>query len=103
MKDGLAVEFLAEVFNVWKAEKGSQNLTTSLKKAGLDQILPDFFPPNKRSEEYYASFFTEKGLKEIVKFQKAQVSVVPDPHLALFFLSLHLFFFLQVFKSKPLL
>ncbi|KAK2704716.1 protein krasavietz-like [Artemia franciscana] len=74
VKDGLAVEFLAEVFNVWKAEKGSQNLTTSLKKAGLDQILPDFFPPNKRSEEYYASFFTEKGLKEIVKFQKAQQS-----------------------------
>lgn len=36
--------------------------------------LMEFFPPNKRTEEYLKSVFVEKGLTEIVKLHKAQAS-----------------------------
>lgn len=36
--------------------------------------LMDFFPPNKRTEEYLKSVFLDKGLTEIVKLHKAQAS-----------------------------
>lgn len=37
MKDGLALEFLIEVFVTWKQEKGLASLMTSLKKSGLEK------------------------------------------------------------------
>lgn len=37
MKDGLALEFLIEVFVTWKQEKGLASLMTALKKGGLEK------------------------------------------------------------------
>jgi len=34
----------------------------------------DFFPPNKRTEEYFKQVFLDKELNEIVKLHKAQAS-----------------------------
>lgn len=74
VKDGLALEFLLTVFVTWKQEKGASSLTTALKKAGIDASLPEFFPPNRRSEEHYKEIFEEKGLIEVLRYQKAQAN-----------------------------
>lgn len=34
----------------------------------------DFFPPNKRTEEYFKQVFLDKELNEIIKLHKAQAS-----------------------------
>lgn len=74
VKDGLALEFLMEVFVTWKQEKGLTSMMTSLKKSGLEKNLMEFVPPNKRTDEYFKSVFEEKGLHEIVKLHMAQES-----------------------------
>jgi len=74
VKDGLALEFLLTVFVTWKQEKGASSLTTALRKSGIDSSLPEFFPPNKRTEEHFKNVFEEKGLTEVLRYQKAQAS-----------------------------
>jgi len=74
VKDGLALDFLLTVFVTWKQEKGARSLTTALKKAGIDSSLPEFFPPNKRTEDNFKLVFEEKGLMEVLRYQKAQAN-----------------------------
>lgn len=40
----------------------------------LSRRLMDFFPPNKRTEEYFKQVFLDKELNEIIKLHKAQAS-----------------------------
>lgn len=72
VKDGIAIDFLLEVFVTWKHERDIASLKNALKKAGLDNRLMEFFPPNKRSTEYFKSVFDEKGLSDIVQFHNLQ-------------------------------
>lgn len=74
IKDGVALEFLLELFLTLKQERGIPTLITALKKGSLENRLMDFFPMNKRTEEYLKSVFIEKGLADIVKLHKAQAS-----------------------------
>ncbi|XP_011192509.1 protein krasavietz [Zeugodacus cucurbitae] len=74
IKDGIALDFLIEVFVAFKIEKGMAYLIQALKKGGLESKLMDFFPPNKRTEEYLKQVFLEKDLTEIIKLHKAQAS-----------------------------
>ncbi|XP_014093783.1 protein krasavietz [Bactrocera oleae] len=74
IKDGIALDFLIEVFVAFKQEKGIAHLVQALKKGGLESKLMDFFPPNKRTEEYLKQVFLEKELTEIIKLHKAQAS-----------------------------
>lgn len=74
IKDGIALEFLIEVFITLKQEKGISALITALKKGQLENRLMEFFPLNKRTEEYLKSVFIENGLADIVKLHKAQAS-----------------------------
>jgi len=74
IKDNLALDFILEVFTVWKQERGMSNLVSVLKKSGLETKLMDFFPLNKRSPDQFQSAFEERGLAEIVKLQKAQAN-----------------------------
>ncbi|XP_018801792.1 PREDICTED: protein krasavietz [Bactrocera latifrons] len=74
IKDGIALDFLIEVFVAFKQEKGIAYLVQALKKGGLESKLMDFFPPNKRTEEYLKQVFLEKELTEIIKLHKAQAS-----------------------------
>ena len=41
----------------------------------LARSLPEFFPPNKRTEENFKLVFEEKGLAEVLRYQKAQVTI----------------------------
>lgn len=43
VKDGIALEFLIEVFVTWKQEKGLTSLMTSLKKSGLEKRYTNKF------------------------------------------------------------
>ncbi|KAH8311577.1 hypothetical protein KR044_006990 [Drosophila immigrans] len=74
IKDGIALEFLLELFLTFKQEKGIAYLIQALKKGGLESKLLDFFPPNKRTEEYFKQVFLDKELNEIIKLHKAQAS-----------------------------
>uniref|UniRef100_A0A1B0C4G4 W2 domain-containing protein n=1 Tax=Glossina palpalis gambiensis TaxID=67801 RepID=A0A1B0C4G4_9MUSC len=74
IKDGIALDFLVELFVTFKQEKGMQSLIQALKKGGLESKLMDFFPPNKRTEENFKQVFLEKDLTEIIKLHKAQAS-----------------------------
>ncbi|XP_063697089.1 protein krasavietz [Culicoides brevitarsis] len=74
IKDGIALDFLIEVFITLKKEKGISTLITALKKGQLENRLMEFFPLNKRTEEYLKSVFIENGLADIVKLHKAQAS-----------------------------
>uniref|UniRef100_T1IZF4 W2 domain-containing protein n=1 Tax=Strigamia maritima TaxID=126957 RepID=T1IZF4_STRMM len=72
VKDGIALDFVIEVFQIWINEKDIGSLTTALRKAGLENRLMDFFPINKRSFEAFERTFKDKGLGQLVEFQKAQ-------------------------------
>lgn len=73
-KDGVALEFLLELFVTLKQERGIPGLITALKKGSLESHLLDFLPLNKRSEENFSKTFTDRGLEDIVKLHKAQAS-----------------------------
>lgn len=74
IKDGVALEFLLELFVTLKQERGIPTLITALKKGSLEARLMDFFPMNKRTEENLKNTFAERGLEDIVKLHKAQAS-----------------------------
>lgn len=74
IKDGVALEFLLELFVTLKQEKGVPALITALKKGQLEHRFMDFFPLNKRTEENLIKTFAERGLEDIVKLHKAQAS-----------------------------
>lgn len=74
IKDGVALEFLLELFVTLKQEKGVPALITYLKKGSLENRLMEFFPLNKRSDENFAKTFSERGLDDIIKLHKAQAS-----------------------------
>lgn len=74
IKDGLALDFLIELFVTYKQEVGIAHLLTVLKKGGLESRLMDFLPPNKRTEENLRAQFEEKGLSDVVKLHLAQAS-----------------------------
>lgn len=73
-KDGLALEFLLEVFTVFKQEKGNAPLVAALRKGGLDTRLMEFLPMNKRNEDYLKTVLVEKGLGDVFKLHMNQAS-----------------------------
>lgn len=74
IKDGVALEFLVELFVTLKQERGIPALITALKKGSLEGRLMEFMPLNKRTEENFKKAFDEHGLEDIVKLHKAQAS-----------------------------
>ncbi|CAH0765029.1 unnamed protein product [Bemisia tabaci] len=74
VKDCLALDFLLEVFETWKQEKGLTSLIAALKKGGLERRLLEFVPPNKRTEEFFRTALESRGLADIVKFHMAQAN-----------------------------
>lgn len=74
VKDGVALEFLLELFSTLKKEKGTGTLIAALRKGQLENRLLDFFPMNKRTEENLKNAFIERDLADIVKLHKAQAS-----------------------------
>jgi len=68
VKDSIALNFMIEVLNVVKAEKGSASVLNLLKKSGLDSMLTELFPTNKRGSEGMKNHFVTAGLPEIVTY-----------------------------------
>jgi hypothetical protein len=74
VKDGCAGSFVITVLSTWLQEKGkseASSVWSSMKKAGMDQKLLDFFPLSKRTPEYLESVFKDNGLTELLVYQKA--------------------------------
>ncbi|XP_035224255.1 basic leucine zipper and W2 domain-containing protein 1-like [Stegodyphus dumicola] len=72
VKDGIALDFIIEVFKTWLGEKDSTAVWASLRKAGLDSRLLDFLPTSKRSIEYLSATFKSHGLNQLLDYLKAQ-------------------------------
>ncbi|KAJ7365670.1 Basic leucine zipper and W2 domain-containing protein 2 [Desmophyllum pertusum] len=72
VKEGLSLQFLTKVFQSWVKEKDFNSLSSSLRKAELENKLLEFFPPNKQTEEMFEKHFNAHGLEKLVAFQKAQ-------------------------------
>ncbi|XP_020630837.1 basic leucine zipper and W2 domain-containing protein 2-like, partial [Orbicella faveolata] len=72
VKEGLALQFLTKVFQSWVKEKDFASLSSSLRKAELENKLLEFFPPNKQTQEMFEKHFNAHGLEKLVAFQKAQ-------------------------------
>ncbi|GFU04647.1 basic leucine zipper and W2 domain-containing protein 1 [Nephila pilipes] len=72
VKDGIALEFVIEVFKTWLGEKDSNAVWASLRKAGLDTKLLEFLPTSKRSIEFLSETFKSHGLTQLTDNLKAQ-------------------------------
>lgn len=74
IKDGVALDFLLELFVTLKNERGISSLITALKRGSLDSRLMEFMPLNKRTEENFIKIYKEHGLEDVVKLQKQLAS-----------------------------
>jgi len=68
VKDSIALDFMIDVLKVVKTEKGSQTVLNLLKKSGMDSMLTELFPTNKRATESMKNHFINAGLPEIVTY-----------------------------------
>lgn len=59
---------MTAVFKSYLSEQSIDHLGSSLKKAGIDDKLMEFFPPNKRDEEYFARYFEAEDMKQLVEY-----------------------------------
>merc|ERR1712142_1119671 len=59
---------MLEVLSVVKTEKGSSAVLTLLKRSGLDLMLDQLFPANKRTPENIKNSFISAGQPDIVTY-----------------------------------
>lgn len=74
VKDGYALDFLVQVLQTWIVEKDPNTVWNSMRRAGVDNRLLDFLPPNKRSSDTIIQTFQNNGLNLLVSFQKTKES-----------------------------
>jgi len=68
VKDSVALDFMLDVLSVVKTEKGSSAVLTLLKRSGLDTMLDQLFPTNKRTPENIKNSFISAGQPDIVTY-----------------------------------
>ncbi|XP_023349375.1 protein krasavietz isoform X2 [Eurytemora carolleeae] len=68
VKDGIALNFILEIFATVKAEKSSSTVVTLLKRSGLELNLELLFPPNKRTPENIKNSFLSADLLDVVTY-----------------------------------
>jgi len=68
VKEGLSLQFVTAVFKAYLGEQNIEHLGGYLKKAGIDNKLMEFFPPNKRDEEFFARYFEAEDMKPLVEY-----------------------------------
>lgn len=71
-RDGLSLQFVTEVFQVWLKERDIGYLATQLRKAGLEGKMMELFPASKQTVEYFSEHFKKAGIEEVVKLRQAQ-------------------------------
>lgn len=72
VKEGASLRFITQVFKIYLQEQSINHLSSSLRKSKLEEKLLDFFPQNKRSDEYFARHFTAEGLQQLVDLYKTR-------------------------------
>ncbi|CAG9820989.1 unnamed protein product [Phaedon cochleariae] len=72
VKDHLALDFLIDMFKVWRQEKGVNSLYSSIKKSNIESHLISFVPDTKQSQVYFRNAFQDNGLEEILKLYNDQ-------------------------------
>jgi len=68
VKDSVALDFMLNLLAVVKNEKGSSAVLTLLKRSGLDTMLTELFPTNKRTAENMKNVFISADQPEIVTY-----------------------------------
>lgn len=72
VKDGIALQFLLDVFQTWLEEKDPSTLWAVLRKSGIDSRLMEFFPVSKRSPDNFTATFKAHGISQLLDYQRAQ-------------------------------
>ena len=68
VKEGVALDFMLEILRTIKNEKGASSVLNFLKKSGLDNMLDQLFPTNKRTPENMKNIFISADQQEIVTY-----------------------------------
>jgi len=68
VKEGHSLQFLTTIFKTFLLEQSIDQLISLLKKGGLDDRLLEFFPFNKRTDEFFSRHFNSEGLGELVAY-----------------------------------
>jgi len=68
VKEGVALDFMLEILRTIKNEKGASTVLNFLKKSGLDNMLDQLFPGNKRTAENMKNVFISADQQEIVTY-----------------------------------
>lgn len=73
VKEGIAATFLLQCLKTWLSETSLNSMSGGMRKAGLDTEVLNFFPPNRRTMEYFTEL-AEKigGMDDVVAWQKVQ-------------------------------
>lgn len=74
VRDGCAGQFLVNTLQIWLSDKDKSTVWSSMKKAGLDQKIYEFFPLNKRTPEALEQIFSDNGLAPLLEYQRAGMS-----------------------------
>jgi len=73
VKEGLAATFLLQALKTWLAETSLNHMSGGMRKAGLEGDVLNFFPPNRRTMEDFATAANALGgMEEVVTWQSAQ-------------------------------
>ncbi|GIY65742.1 basic leucine zipper and W2 domain-containing protein 1 [Caerostris extrusa] len=66
VKDGIALDFIMDVFKIWLREKDSATVWTALRKAGLDSRLMDFFSNEQTKHRKFDCHLQIEWLESII-------------------------------------
>ncbi len=72
VKDSVALHFVLDILSTVKNDKGSPAVISLLKKSGLDGLLDQLFPSNKRTPENIKNSLINAQLNDIVTFLATQ-------------------------------
>ncbi|OMJ17540.1 Basic leucine zipper and W2 domain-containing protein 1-A [Smittium culicis] len=70
VKDGLSLHFLTMFMKAYLTRLNVNSLFNALYKARADHLV-DFFPPNKRTDEYFIRHFESEDMHSIINYRIA--------------------------------
>lgn len=73
-KEGLALDFATDMFAIWIKEKDANNISSSLRRASLDDKLLNILPSTRRTTEHFCAHFKSEGLHSIADMQISKAS-----------------------------
>jgi hypothetical protein len=72
---GLSLQFVTNVFKTYLNDQSIEHLGAVLRRNQMDMKLMDYFPANKRTDEFFARHFATEDLSSLVEYyNKRQLS-----------------------------